>query len=55
MGDRIEGDPTRATRGMDRFAVKRDLENLAVNLDALYREDENPAQWKSAVIILSEK
>jgi Rieske Fe-S protein len=45
----------RATRGMDRFAVKRDGDNLAVNLDALYREDENAAQWRSAVIILSEK
>ena len=51
-GSFIEG---RATRGMDRFAVKRDGENLAVNLDALYREDENPAQWKAAVILLSEK
>jgi nitrite reductase/ring-hydroxylating ferredoxin subunit len=45
----------RATRGMDRFAVKRDGENVAVNLDALYREDENAAQWASAVVILSEK
>ena len=45
----------RATRGMDRFAVKRDADNLAVNLDALYREDENAAQWVAAVVILSEK
>ena len=45
----------RATRGMDRFAVKRDGENLVVNLDALYREDENPAEWASAIVILSEK
>lgn len=45
----------RATRGMDRFAVKRDGENLLVNLDALYREDENAAQWASAVVLLSEK
>jgi Rieske Fe-S protein len=51
-GSFIEG---RATRGLDRFAVRRDGENLSVNLDALYREDENPAQWKSAVILLSEK
>lgn len=48
----IEG---RATRGMDRFAVKRDGENLVVNLDALYRQDENPAEWAAAIIILSEK
>jgi nitrite reductase/ring-hydroxylating ferredoxin subunit len=45
----------RATRGMDRFAVKRDGDRIAVNLDALYREDENPAQWAAAVILLSEK
>lgn len=45
----------RATRGMDRFAVKRDGENLAVNLDALYRQDENSAEWASAIVILSEK
>lgn len=48
----IEG---RATRGMDRFAVKRDGENLAVNLDALYRENENATQWAAAVVFLSEK
>jgi nitrite reductase/ring-hydroxylating ferredoxin subunit len=45
----------RATRGMDRFAVKRDGDRIAVNLDALYREDENPAQWAAAVVLLSEK
>lgn len=44
----IEG---RATRGMDRFAVKHD-ENLIVNLDALYREDENPAEWAAAFVVL---
>ena len=45
----------RATRSMDRFAVKRDGEQIAVNLDALYREDENKAEWSNAVVILSEK
>lgn len=45
----------RATRGMDRFAVKREGDNLSVNLDALYREDENPAQWAAALVFLSEK
>jgi nitrite reductase/ring-hydroxylating ferredoxin subunit len=48
----IEG---RATRGMDRFAIKRDGDALAVNLDALYREDENAAHWTAAFVILSEK
>jgi len=46
----IEG---RATRGMDRFAVKRAGEMLAVNLDALYREDRNPTEWAAAFVSLS--
>ena len=45
----------RATRGLDRFAVKRDGDKLSVNLDALYREDENAAQWATAFVSLSEK
>jgi nitrite reductase/ring-hydroxylating ferredoxin subunit len=45
----------RATRSMDRFAIKRDGEQVSVNLDALYREDENQAEWSRAVILLSEK
>ena len=48
----IEG---RATRSMDRFAIKRDGDTVAVNLDALYREDENAAHWMAAFVILSEK
>lgn len=46
----IEG---RATRGMDRFAVKREGEMLSVNLDALYREDKNPTEWAAAFVSLS--
>lgn len=46
----IEG---RATRGMDRFAVRREGENLLVNLDVLYREDENPREWATAFVPLS--
>lgn len=49
-GSFIEG---RATRGLDRFAVRRDVDTLLVNLDALYREDENAAQWASAFVPLS--
>lgn len=41
----------RATRGLDRFAVKRDGDNVMVNLDALYEEDRN-AEWKSAFVQL---
>ena len=46
-GTFIEG---RATRGLDRFAARRDGEKLIVNLDALYREDKESAQWASAFI-----
>jgi Rieske Fe-S protein len=49
-GTFIEG---RATRGLDRFAVTRDGNNLIVNLDALYREDENAAQWTAAFVALT--
>jgi Rieske Fe-S protein len=49
-GTFIEG---RATRGLDRFAVKRDGNNAVVNLDALYREDENAAQWAAAFVALT--
>jgi len=41
----------RATRGLDRFAVRRDGEKLMVNLDALYEEDKN-AEWKTAFVQL---
>ncbi|HEU4996467.1 MAG TPA: Rieske (2Fe-2S) protein [Gemmatimonadaceae bacterium] len=46
----IEG---RATRGLDRFAVRLQGDQLLVNLDALYREDENAAQWAVAFVDLS--
>ena len=46
-GTFIEG---RATRGLDRFALRRDAGRLLVNLDALYREDKEAAQWAAAFI-----
>lgn len=48
-GSFIEG---RATRGMDRFAVRRDGEKVVVDLDKLYQQDSDPAEWKAAVISL---
>jgi len=48
-GSFIEG---RATRGMDRFAVRRDGEKVVVDLDKLYQQDSDPAEWKAAVILL---
>ena len=49
-GTFIEG---RATRGLDRFSVKRDGDRAIVNLDLLYREDENAAQWAAAFVVLT--
>lgn len=45
----------RATRGLDRFAVRRDGMQLVVDLDTLYREDKHPAQWAAAFVNTSEK
>ena len=46
-GSFIEG---RATRGMDRFAVRRDGDKVLVDLDKLYQQDKDPAEWKAAFI-----
>ena len=45
----------RATRGLDRFAVRRVEGTIVVNLDALYREDQHAAAWAAAFIELAEK
>lgn len=45
----------RATRGLDRFAVRRSENNIVVNLDALYQEDRNPTEWAAAFVSLGEK
>lgn len=50
-GTFIEG---RATRGLDRFAVRRDADRLMVNLDLLYREDEHAAEWSRAFVSLAD-
>jgi Rieske Fe-S protein len=46
-GSFIEG---RATRGMDRFAVRRDADNVVVDLDKLYQQDKDAAEWKAAFV-----
>lgn len=45
----IEG---RATRGLDRFALRLEGNLLQVNLDALYREDKNAVEWSTAFVDL---
>jgi Rieske Fe-S protein len=43
----IEG---RATRNMDRFAISRSGGSVVVDLDKLWRSDENTAQWNAALV-----
>lgn len=43
----------RATRGMDRFSVRRDGEKIAVDVNAMHKQDEDPAAWNAAVIKLA--
>jgi Rieske Fe-S protein len=43
----------RATRNMDRLAIRRDAaNNIVVDPDTLYKSDEDEAQWKNAVVRL---
>jgi Rieske Fe-S protein len=43
-------DSGRATRGLDRFAVRKDGNNVVANLDKLYQEDEDETAWKAAFV-----
>ena len=40
----------RATRDMDRLAVRKDAQTLVVDVDTLYQQDLNSAQWTAAFI-----
>jgi Rieske Fe-S protein len=40
----------RATRSMDRFALRRDGSKLIVDLDKLYRQDRDAGAWEAAVV-----
>jgi nitrite reductase/ring-hydroxylating ferredoxin subunit len=42
----------RATRGMDRFGVRRDGDTIVVDVDKYYRQDENAAAWAAAFLLL---
>ena len=46
-GTFIEG---RATRGMDRFSLKRDAGGVAVDLGDLHEQDTDPSGWAAAVV-----
>ena len=42
----------RATRSMDRLAIRRDGDAVVVDLDRMFKQDENAAGWEGAVITL---
>ena len=42
----------RATRGMDRHAIRLKGRELIVDPTVVYRDDQNPARWKAAFVTL---
>ena len=42
----------RATRNMDRLAIRRQGNQVVVGLDRLFRSDQTPAEWAAAMIQL---
>jgi nitrite reductase/ring-hydroxylating ferredoxin subunit len=42
----------RATRNMDRFAVRRAGDSLVVDLNRLFRSDQQPQDWGAAALVL---
>ena len=42
----------RATRGMDRLAVRKDGGNLVVNVSQFYKQDQDGPRWEAAVVTL---
>lgn len=42
----------RATRNMDRFAVQRSADAIVVDLNRLFKSDQQPALWAAAVVAL---
>jgi nitrite reductase/ring-hydroxylating ferredoxin subunit len=40
----------RATRSMDRYAVRKNANAIVANIDALYRQDKDATQWQGAFV-----
>lgn len=40
----------KATRGMDRYALRKEATSIVVDLQTLYRQDEQGAKWAAAVV-----
>ena len=45
-------DSGRKTRALDRYDLRREGDRVVVQLDVVYRVDENPAAWEGAVLQL---
>ena len=43
----------RATRGMDRFTIRLDGDKVVVDVNALHKQDQDPAGWNAAVVKLA--
>ena len=43
----------RATRGMDRLAIRREGETVVVNVDLMFEQDKDPAGWTAAKVTLA--
>jgi Rieske Fe-S protein len=43
----------RATRGMDRLSIRRDGNKVVVDVNAMHKQDEDPAGWNAAVVKLT--
>jgi Rieske Fe-S protein len=46
-------DSGRATRGLDRLAIKKDGNNVVVNLDKVFQQDEDETSWNAAFVSLT--
>ena len=46
-------DSGRATRGLDRLAIRKDANNVVVNLDKAFQQDDDEAEWKTAFVSLT--
>jgi Rieske Fe-S protein len=46
-------DSGRATRGLDRMAIRKDGNNVVVNLDKVFQQDDDEAEWKAAFVSLT--
>ena len=40
----------RVTRGMDRFTITRSVDNVAVDVYAMHKEDKAAAGWAAAML-----